>query len=330
MAKDGTFPLQSPISGTEMRQLRLKLRKTAPTSGLGAHLHRRMGHSLEFREYRDYNFGEDIRSVDWAASARHGRKWDLIAKSFEAEERRTLIVMLDCRVAMRLPQSVPKLGVAAWIAQTLVAAALEEQDRVIVLPVFSGPSPGSPITINRAADIAKVQSFVADKLERSLGESDWHATPNAGLSASRGLLKPSAAVVLISDALFDDPGDEFTSFARGVQRNYRTFHMVEIDSWPHEKALLSVGPFRLQGLAGKVFDDQMSEASSAFLEEADQMLQERRSDIRRRLSGPGSIWPREALRYPDDAGFDRKAAQHWFRNALPQAKFFASLLSRAG
>ncbi len=289
-----------------------------------------MGQSLEFREYRDYNFGEDIRTVDWAASARQGQKWDLIAKSFEAEERRTLIVLLDCRLAMRLPEAVPKLGVAAWIAQALIIAALEERDRVIVMPVFSGPTPARPITIEGTKGMTALQAFVTDVLTKTLSQDDWDTVPPAGLSPLRVLLKPSAAVVMITDGLFDDPNSEFASFARLAQKNFRTVHIVEIDSWPHERAQLLAKPFRLQAMAGKVFGDQLCEADATYLEEAAEQLSARRAGIRHRSSGPGLIWPKEAMRYPNDAGFDRVDARHWFRNALPEAPFFASLLSRAG
>ena len=330
MVKAGPFPLISPLEGAALRRLRLKLRKTAPTSGLGAHLHRRMGQSLEFREYRDYNFGEDIRTVDWAASARQGQKWDLVAKSFEAEERRTLIVLLDCRLAMRLPEAVPKLGVAAWVAQTLVMAALEEQDRVIVLPVFSGPTSARPITIESAKGMSAMNTFVADVLAKPLTQEDWNTIPPAGLSPLQAMMKPSAAVVMITDGLFDDPKLEFASFARLAQRNFRTFHMIEIDSWPHERAQLLAKPFRLQGIAGKVFGDQLCEVDTTYLNEVNTKLNKRRADIRHRSSGPGLVWPKEAMRYPDDSEFDRESAQQWFSNTLPNAPFFASLLSRAG
>jgi uncharacterized protein (DUF58 family) len=332
MAKASPFPLISPLEGAALRRLRLKLRKTAPTSSLGAHLHRRMGQSLEFREYRDYNFGEDIRTVDWAASARQGQKWDLVAKSFEVEERRTLIVLLDCRYAMRLPETVPKLGVAAWIAQALFTAALEEHDRVIVMPVFSGATPARPITIEGEKGLSAVQTFVADVLAKPLKQEDWNTIPPAGLSPLRAMLKPSAAVVMITDGLFDDPKSEFASFARLAQKNFRTFHMVEIDSWPHERAQLQAKPFRLQGngVGGNAFGDQLCEADATYLNEVETQLSMRRADIRHRSSGPGLIWPKEAMRYPADAEFNRASAQQWFRNALSEAPFLASLLSRAG
>lgn len=330
MARATPFPVQSPLGGAALRRLRLKLRKAAPTSGLGAHLHRKMGQSLEFREYRDYNYGEDIRAVDWAASARIGQKWDLVAKSFEAEERRTLIVLLDCRPAMRLPRQIPKLGVAMWVAESLMTVALEERDRVVFLPVFSGTHPARPIKVEGSTGLIALRAYVANLLARPLTQADWDAVPAAGLSPLRAILKPAAAVVMITDGLFDDPNAEFTSFARHVQRNFRTLHMVEIDSWAHERALLKSKPFRLQAIGGKAFDDHLSQATDGFLAEAEASLEARRSDIRRRSAGPGMIWPKGPLSYPDDPEFDVTAAQHWFRNTVPQAPFFASLLSRVG
>jgi hypothetical protein len=106
--------------------------------------------------------------------------------------------------------------------------------------------------------------------------------------------------------------------------------MVEIDSWPYERAQLQAKPFRLQAIGGNTFGDQLCEADAPYLNEVEIKLSKRRAEIRHRSSGPGLIWPKQAMSYPKDAKFDRTAAQQWFRNALPEAPFLASLLSRAG
>jgi len=322
------FPLQSPIGRTALRNLRLHLRKYAPSAGLGPHLRRRMGQSLAFREYRYYRFGEDIRTVDWAASARKGGRWDLVARSFEAEERRTLILFLDCRPAMRLPASAPKLGIAAWIAACLLEVALSEQDRVIVAPVFA---PGAPvIRVEDPAGLAQVQNMIARALCDDLTQDQWNAVPEAGLSGVERHFRPAAAVVFLTDALCDDPGGVLARFARRAQKSFRSFHVVEIDSWPHERATLKQKPFRLKALAGKHFAQGMFEAPEDYLSQVSRRLAERRAELRAAWGGPGIIWPDTPLHYPDDPAFDVDAAKAWFRTELPNNAAWAALMSRTG
>ena len=329
MAQTTTFPLRPPIDRNALKRLRLALRKHSPSSGLGAHLHRRMGQSLEFREYRDYTFGDDIRTVDWSASARRGHKWDLVAKSFEAEERRTLVLILDCRLAMRLPEAVPKLLIATWIAGCLAEAAFAEKDRVVFAPAFAGRQMRAPFTLHGLAGLSEFRGYVEGLLQSEPSASEWNEIPNAGLAGLQKHLRPAAAVVMITDALFADPGAEFSSIARLAQKSFRTFHVVEIDSWPYEKALLQERPFRLKSMAGREFDDKLSDATGDFLSSAKTQIEHRRSELRKSCAGPGLIWPRISMQYPPSASFDLAAAETWFQYDFPTAPFLSNLLSRA-
>src|SRR5438067_10290937 len=52
------------------QRYRLGLPPRAPAGGAGVALAQRAGSSLEFRDYRDYQPGDDLRHVDWGAYAR--------------------------------------------------------------------------------------------------------------------------------------------------------------------------------------------------------------------------------------------------------------------
>lgn len=327
MVDRASFPLNPPLSRGALHQLRLDLRRRVPAIGLGSHLHRRMGQSLEFREYRDYSYGDDIRLVDWAASARRGEGSQLIVRSFEAEVQRTLVVLLDCRPAMLLPEAVPKLGVALWVTLCLVEAALAERDQVIVVPVFTNKRWG-PIRIRGPRGMVELQEHVKRFLHSSPTPEDWVGEPNSPITDPALILKPAAAVVLVSDALFGNPSHDFLNFAIKAQSSFRTFHVVEIDSWPQERALLAQEPFQLLPMAGKDFGDQVSEAPDQFLRAADNALAKHRERNRQQISGPGLIWPELPLRYPEYPEFGVTAAQAWFPDAFAQAQFLPGLMSR--
>jgi uncharacterized protein (DUF58 family) len=296
----------------------------APGQGIGPHLRRRAGQSLEFREFRDYAPGEDIRKVDWAASRRRGGKWDLVARSFEAEERRTLLILIDCRPAMRLPNAVPKLGVATWIAGCLIEAALAEGDRVFVAPVFA---PGCPVLSIAGRDGQRTfRAMMADLL----GGEDWEDIPAAGLDALRRKhLPPAGSVVLISDMLFDDSRGGVAQFIRQAQRGFRSFHMIELDSWPCERAVLGAMPFRLLPLGGASFDDRLADAPDAYLSEVTQAIAARRRDLRSACSGKGFFWPAEPMAYPNDPSFDADAARGWFQPAFAASPAVRDMMTRA-
>lgn len=72
-----------------LRSLSIKL--TLQTSG-NIRRARRQGIGTEFAELRDYASGDDLRFVDWKATARRDR---LLIKVLEPEQEQTLIVLLD-------------------------------------------------------------------------------------------------------------------------------------------------------------------------------------------------------------------------------------------
>jgi uncharacterized protein (DUF58 family) len=80
------------------------------------HLARVAGSSLEFREHREYHAGDDLRYLDWNASARSDR---LLVKVFEQELHPYLELVLDASRSMDVEGSEKgraALGLAALLA----------------------------------------------------------------------------------------------------------------------------------------------------------------------------------------------------------------------
>jgi uncharacterized protein (DUF58 family) len=90
---------------------------TAPTTGL--QLGQRAGSSLEFREHRDYQAGDDLRRIDWNAYARSDK---LTIKLFREEISPHLDLILDGSRSMNLEGSA-KLQVSTGLAAVLAIAA---------------------------------------------------------------------------------------------------------------------------------------------------------------------------------------------------------------
>ena len=315
-----------PLPSHALNRLRLLYRTRSPSAGLGAHRHRRMGQSLEFRDFRDYVPGDDVRAIDWPASLRSGSK---IIRSFEAEERRTLIILVDCRPAMRLPKGADKLTVALWIAQLLVDAALAERDLAVVVPLFSARN-FPPLTIRSGRDKQALARLIAALRAPLVDAHDWntgHEIQGRGIEA---VLRPAAAVVLLSDMLFSDDQGQVAALARRAQASYRSLHVFELQSWPFERALLASGPFRLGSLEGRDFGEAHFEAAASLLDQAQTAMQAHRHALQRKFIGPGLVWPGQAMHWPNAPAVNRAAFEEWFRAAFQHASVLPSLLSRAG
>ena len=65
---------------------------------LGLKMHRLRGQGSEFERLREYRREDEIRQIDWKATARHQQ---LISREFNVERNQNVLVLLDCGRSMR-------------------------------------------------------------------------------------------------------------------------------------------------------------------------------------------------------------------------------------
>jgi uncharacterized protein (DUF58 family) len=86
------------------------------------------GKGMEFSEVREYQFGDDIRNIDWNVTARFGHPF---VKIFEEERELTVILMIDLSGSLSFgTKQKTKQKVAAEISAILSFSALKNNDKV--------------------------------------------------------------------------------------------------------------------------------------------------------------------------------------------------------
>jgi uncharacterized protein (DUF58 family) len=93
----------------------------------GAHPALRHGREEEFFQHRPYVRGDDLRAVDWRASARTGHP---LVMQRHAPSRRPLTLLLDTSGSMAFPERASKLRQAKVLAAALAFLALRRGDSV--------------------------------------------------------------------------------------------------------------------------------------------------------------------------------------------------------
>jgi uncharacterized protein (DUF58 family) len=94
-------PLMIPVypSFLQMRRYQL-LAISNRLSEIGVKKIRRIGHSMEFEQIREYVMGDDIRTLNWKASA---RKNQLMVNSFTDEKSQQVYCLVDKSRVMKMP-----------------------------------------------------------------------------------------------------------------------------------------------------------------------------------------------------------------------------------
>mgnify|MGYP003349974580 CR=1 FL=1 len=86
------------------------------------------GQGLSFREVRQYQPGDDVRTIDWNVSARMN---ETFVKVFVEEREMTVNLVVDLSASERFgTRRAPKARVASEVAALLAFSAIRNSDRV--------------------------------------------------------------------------------------------------------------------------------------------------------------------------------------------------------
>jgi uncharacterized protein (DUF58 family) len=85
------------------------------------------GHGMEFSEVREYQPGDDIRSIDWNVTARAGKPF---IKHFVEERELTILFLVDVSASGVFGSVRSKLETTIEMAATLMFSALKNNDKV--------------------------------------------------------------------------------------------------------------------------------------------------------------------------------------------------------
>jgi len=86
------------------------------------------GRGMEFSEVREYQVGDDIRSIDWNVTARFGHPY---IKVFEEERELTVMLIIDLSGSLNFGTvNKTKQQIAAELSAILAFSALKNNDKV--------------------------------------------------------------------------------------------------------------------------------------------------------------------------------------------------------
>jgi uncharacterized protein (DUF58 family) len=241
MTRSGNAPTTDalPIPSSQLDRYRLRLRQRDRGTIAGGHVIRQRGQSLEFREFRPYLPGDDIRHVDWRASARHQRPDELVVRTFEHEVQTRIVISIDTRATMRLPEGVPKLQLASWFAEAMAYIAARSGDAV----ALHGLESGRVIELGSSADRWRIRRA----LQRL--HAPGTVPPVVSFTALDRALPPGSVWLVLTDLYFATEAEAMSLAARvrHAQHGSRWVVVVDFDSWPCETRRVGHGLRRLDG-----------------------------------------------------------------------------------
>jgi uncharacterized protein (DUF58 family) len=227
------------------RVLWVRSRREATSWLVGGYASAFRGGGIEFEELRPYAPGDDVRSIDWNATARSGEPW---VKRFREERAHTVLVLLDVSASMGFGTTGrTKLASAAHAAALVAAAAGRAGDRV-GFAAFADAVRAALPPARGAAHGWRLVRAVAEQAARPDGATALAAAAGWALEQARR----RALVVLLSD--FRDPALARAAAGAGgsplaaLANRHELVSIVLED--PRERALAAAGGLRLVDAEG--------------------------------------------------------------------------------
>ncbi len=112
----------------QVKQIEIKTRNVVNEVFSGEYHSAFKGRGMEFAEVREYQIGDDIRSIDWNVTARTGSPF---IKIFEEERELTVMLLIDMSGSLMFGSvEKTKQEIAAEITAILAFSAMKNNDKV--------------------------------------------------------------------------------------------------------------------------------------------------------------------------------------------------------
>jgi len=255
----------------KVRRIEIRTRKLVNESLAGGYHSVFKGQGMEFSEVREYQFGDDVRSIDWNVTSRMGHPF---VKKYKEERELTVVLVVDVSASGTFgsaPQV--KADVMAEICALLAFSAIRNNDRVGLI-LFTD-------RVEKFVPPAKGQRHVL----RVIREILFHRPVGKGTDLNGALeylgrvIRRRAVVFLVSDFLTKD-------FERSLRLVNRVHDLVALSVRdPRESELPAVGMVALEDAETgrvQVVDTGVPRLRQAFKEAALEGQQQLR-DLFRRL-----------------------------------------------
>ena len=180
----------------KVRKIEIKTRRLSDHIFGGEYHSTFKGRGMTFSEVRQYQFGDDVRNIDWNVTARYSEPF---VKVFEEERELTMMLMVDVSGSELFgTEEQFKNEVVTEIAATLAFSATQNNDKIGLIlfsdqvELYIPPKKGRSHVLRIIRELIE---FKPESKQTNLAEA---------LKFMRNVMKKKAIVFVLSDFIADD------------------------------------------------------------------------------------------------------------------------------
>lgn len=180
----------------KVRKIEIKTRRLSDHIFSGEYHTSFKGRGMTFSEVRQYQFGDDVRAIDWNVTARYNEPY---IKVFEEERELTMMLMVDVSGSESFgTQNQFKKDIVTEIAATMAFSATQNNDKIGLIlfsdqiELYIPPKKGKSHVLRIIRELIE---FTPESRKTNISQA---------LKFLSGVMKKKAIVFLISDFMADD------------------------------------------------------------------------------------------------------------------------------
>ncbi len=180
----------------KVRKIEIKTRRLSDHIFSGEYHTSFKGRGMTFSEVRQYQFGDDVRAIDWNVTARYNEPY---IKVFEEERELTMMLMVDISGSEKFgTKNQPKSEIVTEIAATMAFSATQNNDKIGLI-LFSDEI---ELYIPPKKGKSHVLRIIRELIEFKPKSNKTNISQ--ALKFLSGTQKKKAIVFMISDFITDD------------------------------------------------------------------------------------------------------------------------------
>ncbi|MBF1566488.1 MAG: DUF58 domain-containing protein [Prevotella salivae] len=260
----------------KVRKIEIKTRGLSQNIFAGQYHSAFKGRGMAFSEVREYQYGDDVRDIDWNVTARFHHPY---VKVFEEERELTVMLLVDVSGSLNFGTvHQTKREMVTEIAATMAFSAIQNNDKIGVI-FFSDH-------IEKYIPPKKGRHHILYIIRELLDFKPKSARTDIGMAVSylTRMMKRRATVFLLSDFYTQE------DFSKAVQIANSKHDMIAVQVYdPRAKTLLNIGLMKVKD--AETGHEMIIDTGSAKLRQAHtQYWLERQATLRELFSKSKVDW----------------------------------------
>lgn len=216
----------------KIKQIEIKTKRYSKHLFSGEYQSAFKGRGMAFSEVREYQFGDEVRTIDWNVSARFKSPY---VKVFEEERELSIVLIIDFSASILETTSVhSKREIATELAAIIAFSAAENKDKVGAIFISDRVEKFIPPAKGKKQALLILREMIAFKPENK------GTNINEGLRFFRNSMKKRSTAIVLSDFI-----DEH-KYSEGFKNTHKKHDLVALAlTNPQDQQLPNMGIIKL-------------------------------------------------------------------------------------